>query len=151
MKTIVMATGLCLLMVGSLAGQSAALIDDILAEDRLTYGSAAYLLLGLTEQIDEEQTRAEAVETLAGLESGLSDRSAEDPINLGELSLLIMQVFEIEGGLFYRIVQDGRYAARELEFRRVIQGEAFPTMRVNGERGLRILNRAVALREEGRI
>ncbi len=151
MKTIVMATGLWLLMVASLAGQSAALIDEILAEDRLTYGSAAYLLLGVTEQITEEQTRAEAVETLADLDAGLRDLDVEDPINLGELSLLVMRVFEIEGGLFYTIVQDGRYAARELEFRRVIQGEAFPTMRVNGERGLRILNRALALREEGRI
>ena len=153
-KTICMAAGVCCIGcigVTSLAAQSAARLDDILAEDRLTYGSAAYLVLGATGRIDEAATRMEAVERLEALEAALTGKQVDDPLNLGELSLILIRVFEIEGGLLFRLLQDPRYAARELEFRGAIQGNAFPRMRVTGERGLRILNRVTALREEGRL
>lgn len=138
-------------IVGPLFGQTAAQLDEILAEKHLSYGSAAYLLLGVSDEEGEPESREAATETLEARGLHLPEMEADARLNLGELSLLIMRVLEIDGGFMYRLLEDPRYAARELEFLGVIQGNAFPRMRVSGERGLRILNRAVALREEGQL
>ncbi len=151
MKTIITSGMVLSLMTVAASGQSAVLMDEILAEERLSYGSAAYLVLGVTGRIDEGASRAEAVERLEELEAAIPETSIDAPITLGELSLLVMQVFEIDGGIMYTLLQDPRYATRELEFREVIQGDAFPRMQLDGERGLRIINRAAALREEGAL
>lgn len=131
--------------------QSAALIDEILAEQQMNYGSAAFLLLGAVDRIPQDADRVDAVRTLEQEYQTLSPRQPDESLTLGEYSLLIMLVLEVEGGFAFTLTQEPRYAARELAFLGVIQGRAFPGMSFNGARGLRILNRALELREEGRI
>ena len=138
-------------IAGPLVGQTAAQLDEILEEEHLSYGSAAYLLLGVSDIAGEPENRETATETLEARGVHLPEADVDARINLGELSLLTMQVLEIDGGFMYRLLEDPRYAARELEFLGVIQDTAFPRMRVSGERGLRIVNRAIALREEGQL
>lgn len=149
MKLICIGGVLFCLIAAGLTGQSASRIDDILAQEVLRYGSGAYLLLGSTGQVDRSATPSDSVEVLKELGFHLDGKEVGDSLNLGELSLLVMRVFDVRGGLLYSLLEDPRYAARELEFRQVIQGRAFPGMRVNGQRGLRIVNRAAALHAEG--
>lgn len=152
MKRICIAAALMLFFGGGIvAGQTAALIDQVLSEERLSYGSAAMLLLGVTGQLGEGSTASEAVETLAEINVGLDEAESDSPVNLGELSLLIVRMFDVDAGFMYALMPGPRYAARELEFRGVIQGNAFPDMSVDGERGLRIVNRAVVLEREGQL
>jgi hypothetical protein len=75
----------------------------------------------------------------------------EDPVNLGEFSLMVMESFDIPGGLMYNLLPSPRYAARELAFRNIVQGEAYPRMAISGERAMRIIGRVLALQEEGRL
>lgn len=149
--SVVAAVLFLVFIVGPLFGQTAAQLDEILAEKHLSYGSAAYLLLGVSDEKGEPESREAATETLEARGFHLPEMEADARLNLGELSLLVMRVLEIDGGFMYRLLEDPRYAARELEFLGVVQGNAFPRMRVSGKRGLRILNRAVALREEGQL
>jgi hypothetical protein len=62
-----------------------------------------------------------------------------------------METFGISGGWMYTITSRPRYAARELAFRNVIQGRAYPRMELSGERAMRIVGRVLALEEEGRL
>ncbi|MCG8481039.1 MAG: hypothetical protein MI724_18240 [Spirochaetales bacterium] len=155
------------------SAQSNDIIDDILAEEEMTYGSAAYLLLLAIGELDETADRAEAVTRFRQLDSGLEIaggtvvfqgasarfRRVGEVLNyppvaaltLGEYALLVMQTFEISGGFMYSLTPSPRYAARELAFRRAIQGRSFPRMSISGERGMRILGRILALQEEGAL
>ncbi|TVQ26136.1 MAG: hypothetical protein EA383_06305 [Spirochaetaceae bacterium] len=151
MKRVYVAAVVLCFVTGTLSAQAADRIDGVLAEPALRYGSAAYVLLGVNGLVDPDASAEQAIEVLADLGFAIDGKSADDPMTLGDLSLLLMHVFEIDGGLMYTLLRQPRYATRELEFRGVIQGRTFPDMSVNGERGIRIINRAVALREEGRI
>ena len=153
--------------------QSNDIIDDILAEEEMTYGSAAYLLLLAIGELDEDADRVAAVTQFRQIDSGLAIEGGAvvfqgasarfgqvgDVLNyppvatltLGEYALLIMQTFQISGGFMYSIAPSPRYAARELVFLRAIQGQSFPRMAVSGERGMRILGRILALQEEGAL
>ncbi len=151
MKRVYVATVILCFVAGALSAQAADRIDGVLAEPALQYGSAAYVLLGVNGLVDPDASAEQAIEVLENLGFAIEGKSPHDAVNLGELSLLVMRVFEIDGGLMYTLFRQPRYAARELEFRGIIQGRAFPEMAVNGERAIRVINRAVALREEGRI
>ncbi|TVR75624.1 MAG: hypothetical protein EA427_00090 [Spirochaetaceae bacterium] len=131
--------------------QSNEIVDRILAEEELTYGSAAYLLLLASDSIDEDATLASAAEALNRSGLGLENRGANDPITLGEYALLTMRVFAVPGGIAWSIHPAPRYATRELEYRRVIQGQVYPNMKLSGERAMRILGRVLNLREGGAL
>ncbi|MDA3951740.1 MAG: hypothetical protein PF508_21215, partial [Spirochaeta sp.] len=72
-------------------------------------------------------------------------------LTLGEYSLLVMETFNISGGAMYTVTGMPRYAARELAFRNIIQGRAYPRMKLSGDRALRIIGRVLTLQEEGRL
>ena len=155
------------------SAQSNNIIDDILVEEEMTYGSAAYLLLLAIGELDEDEDRVTAVTRFRQIDSGLaiqggavgfqgaSARSGQvgdilsyspfATLTLGEYALLIMQIFDVSGGFMYGLAPSPRYAARELTFRHAIQGQAFPRMSISGERGMRILGRVLALQEEGTL
>ncbi|MDA3947998.1 MAG: hypothetical protein PF508_02130 [Spirochaeta sp.] len=152
--------------VGHVTAQSNQIIDEVLAQDQIDYGHAIYLLLSAGGIIDDDATVEEAHRLF---ESGPASRSngstggsarlpqtplgypPDHPVTLGEFSLLTMETFGISGGWMYTITSRPRYAARELAFRNVIQGRAYPRMELSGERAMRIVGRVLALEEEGRL
>jgi len=164
--------GAFLVVAVALPAQSNQRIDEILSQESITYGHAVYLLLASQQAIPDEATPTEA-HTL--LEQGPANRSAvtysiggtsftaerlpqtplgyppDQPLTLGEFSLLTMETFGMTGGMMYTVLPLPRYAARELAFRDVIQGRAYPRMSLSGERALRIVGRVLALEEEGRL
>ena len=137
------------------AAQSNEVVDEILEQSVIEYGHAAYILLSATGAIDDaasvtdahallEDNAAELPQSPLGYESG-------QPINLGEFSGMAMESFGIGGGVMYALLPGPRYAARELAFRGIIQGDAYPRMDLSGERALRILGRILALEENGTL
>ena len=78
-------------------------------------------------------------------------RGVDEPVTLGEYSLLTMNAFGITGGMMYTLIPSPRYAARELAFREVIQGRAYPRMDLSGERAIRIVGRVLDLDERGQL
>lgn len=123
---------------GVATAQDNSVIDAILAEDELTYRNASYLLLS-------------ADGTPPGETEIGSAHPPDHTLNLGEYSLMVMQTFDIPGGAMYTFTGMPRYAARELAFRDIIQGRAYPTMKLSGGRALRIVGRVLTLQEEGRL
>jgi len=59
--------------------------------------------------------------------------SADQNARLDAVSLLILNAFDIKGGIFYSITNNSHYAYRELVYLRHIQGRVDPAMDVSGE------------------
>ena len=134
----------------ALFAQSNAVIDDILANERMTYGHAVYIL-GVADGTIPERTSVADAHRQSQTDGLYFGYEREDPVSLGEFSLMLMETFDVPGGLMYTVLPSPRYAARELAFRNVIQGDAYPRMAISGERAMRIIGRVLALQEEGRL
>lgn len=127
--------------------QSNEVLDRILAEEQLTYGSAAYLLIFATGKAAED-TSPEQAAALAGQAGfALEGFAPRDVLSIGQYSFMLMRAFELSGGIMYRIVPGPRYAAREMKYAGVIQGPAIPGMAVSGNEALRMLERILHQRE----
>ncbi len=137
-----------LLLLGfstSLPGQSNELLDRILAEEELRFGSAVYLVLSASYATQERDA----------LDRGAALRRAREripvatdgPLTLGQYAHLLQQFFDLPRGVWYRAYPAPRFAARDLAHAGIIQGRAYPNMRVSGERAVRILGRSLAYLE----
>ena len=67
--------------------------------------------------------------------------SPDTSARLDGVSLILMHSFGIEGGLFFSLTKNPRYAYRELEYLEVIQGRVSPQMAVSGELLIFLINR----------
>ena len=123
-------------------------MDSILSEEMLTYGSASYVLLTGTGVLEDEATIQEAAGKMA---QQFPDTALEwnEPVTLGRFSYMIMNAYEIGGGIMYRIFPGPRYAVRELRFKKIIQQKAYSGMDISGERALRIVGRVLDREEAG--
>jgi hypothetical protein len=127
--------------------QSNDALDRILAEQQLTYGSAAYLLLVATGKAGEETSAEQAVDLAEQEGFALEGFGSRDGLSIGQYSFMLMRAFGLSGGIMYRIIPSPRYAARELEYSGVIQGPAVPGMSLSGNEALRMLERVLYQRE----
>ncbi len=142
-----LAWALALLVVGanlSVDAQSNKLLDEILDSPAVTYGQAAYLVLTAVNKLPDSATPAEAADELWKVDV----RNAEETIDLGEYSLLLMKAFRLSGGLFYRLLPVPRYAARELAWRGWIAGSTYPGRSLSGVEAVRLLGNAIEVAED---
>lgn len=65
-----------------------------------------------------------------------------DSLTKGNLALMIMRAKKWGGGIFYSIFGSGRYAYRELVFRRIMQPAGGDAMSLSGGEALAIVSRA---------
>ncbi len=133
---------------GFLPAQSNALMDDFLAEESASFGKAVYFVMAASAAITEDSSLEEAVDALGARGWLAKDKKPDEPITLGEYSLLIMKALDIRGGIMYRIFPRPRYAARELDYLGFIVGKSHPGRSISGEEALRMLGRILEWREE---
>ncbi len=130
-----------------LPAQSNELVDELLDQEKTTYGLASYMIISAIGELPEDATVQDTLESLQGQQWGLSVGDASEPIQLGEYSYLIMRALEIEGGIMYKLFPGGRYAARELKYLDLIPTEAVPRSSLSGSEALLILRRAIDWKE----
>ncbi|GHV90363.1 hypothetical protein AGMMS50268_08660 [Spirochaetia bacterium] len=116
-------------------------METLLNTGKITCSQAAYFVLAAALE-DPPETR-EASFGMAR-EKGWLSAGAESPVTLGGLSLLMMKAFDLGSGLMYRLFPGPRYAYREMINRGFIEGRAYSTLTVSGERFLRILEKVLA-------
>lgn len=120
----------------SLYSQSNSVIDDILAEKRLSPESAAYLLLSARDVENPPAGRGEALEKYPQSLSGFGQY-----VEAGEFALLLQDTFDLPKGLWGHFFPSPRYAFRDLKFLDIIQERLHPNSDLSGESALRILSR----------
>ncbi len=140
-----------ILLMGAsgLFAQSNLLIDELLLEDKAGFGKAMYLAFAAASAIPEEATVLNALAYLEGTGWGVRIKGADEPVELGDFSYVIIRSFDIPGGLFYRIFPGPRYAARELKYLGFLSGSYAVGRTLSGEQVLRILGNVLAWQGEG--
>ena len=138
---------LCFLLVipGFVYSQTAIRIENLLASDALSYGELAQFVL---EAAEVGTMSPDAAFQFASEQNWLPRNvSAGDAARLNGFSLLIMQAFQMNGGIFYSLFQNSHYAYRELVHRNIIVGRSDPRMFVSGDTLLYVVNRVLAFQE----
>ncbi|WP_051004328.1 hypothetical protein [Treponema primitia] len=138
---------LFLLFPGFAHAQTASIMDGVLESPELNRRQAAYFVLTASEGARTPHTFSNDMDTafsFAVAQRWLPE-PGDSPVNLGELSYLIMQAFELKGGFLYRTFPGPHYAYRELAYRRLIPPPGDPARGVTGERFLQILGNVLSL------
>ncbi|MDR3337505.1 MAG: hypothetical protein LBT16_09895 [Treponema sp.] len=142
MKKTVLLGFMCMAVLDFLSAQTANELDAILNTQEITCSQAVHIVLTAAEVLPEG---GNDIFMAAKDRRWLSAKTeADNPIQLGELSLLIMKAFEIKGGVMYAWFPNPRYACRELAYLQIIQGRIDPEGRMDGRTFLQILGRALA-------
>ena len=147
-KLILLLAFILLVVVVNISAQSNEVLDILLEEETTSFGQAAYLVLSASARIPDDTSPAEAAAEMAGQGWKVPTRAAEEPLTLGEYSFLLMQAFELKGGVMYRIIPGPRYAGRELAYLRFIKGNTSPYRTFSGEEAIGILGRLLEWKEE---
>ena len=124
-----------------LNAQSNAVIDALLDADPAAFSDAAYLVLSAAKVLTEKATPKDTVWALQARDWGIAARPAKEPITVGEYASLLMQAFEVRGGILYRLFPGPRYACRELAFLGLLEGSTATGRRLSGGEAVRILSR----------
>ncbi|MDR1747915.1 MAG: hypothetical protein LBR47_02520 [Spirochaetaceae bacterium] len=126
-------------------GQSADRITGIITTDKLSGGEAAYLAAmwlgngdpGIAADTVSGGEAIAALERNNLLPPGITEG---DAVTLEQFSLLCMRVWNIPGGLMYRLFPSSRYALKELKLRGIIPASADPSFTVSGREALNIIS-----------
>ncbi|HAP42731.1 MAG: hypothetical protein A2087_04910 [Spirochaetes bacterium GWD1_61_31] len=122
-------------------GQSNEFMDELLQQDSISVGQAAYLVLVASENLSEDADIQRSFDLLESLGWASGGNDASTPIRLGEYAYILMRAFDVPGGLLYTIFPSARYAYRELRYKMVIQGRSDPADTINGNLAIRLLGR----------
>jgi hypothetical protein len=140
---------LLLVAVLPAGAQSNPVLDEILELEALRAGEGAWLVLAAAGKVDDQAGPEEAFRLLGEAGWALKAAGAEAPIRLGDYAYLLMQAFDLQGGLMYRILPGPRYAARELFFLRLIVEDGSPYRALSGREAVHLLGRVLELGEVG--
>ncbi|MDR2576224.1 MAG: hypothetical protein LBC52_07265 [Treponema sp.] len=123
--------------------QTAAELDLLLEADAVTTNVAARFVMGAAGLTATELSGAAANNAAyqTALSKGWVKGAPEDAINLQDTAFLMMNVFELKGGIMYSIFHNPRYAYREMIYKRLIPGRTYADMNLSGQRFLQILGR----------
>ena len=128
-----------------LYSQTAAELDSLLQQESVTIATAARFILGAAELLPPNLNGAAAA-TVAynmALEKGWTRKNAGDKATLKDTAFLLMNAFNLKGGIMYSIFKNPRYAYREMVYQRLIQGRAYSSMQLSGQRLLHIIGRTL--------
>lgn len=121
--------------------QSNETLDTILGREVARTGEALYMVFLASGRGTDAESQQDVYQRIGRDWSrwGLSPRAAVAPITFGEYAHVLMQAFDIPGGVMYRLAPGPRYAAREVVYRGFARGPRTANRPLSGEEMLRIL------------
>lgn len=128
-----------LFLVLSAYAQSADVITEILATEEVTFGQISYLTAVQMNIIDDEASYDDAVAAL--YEGGYIPfvEETDSPVPAVDLAYLYSRLWNIKGGLMYRITNGApRYAFKQFQADGVISSDLDPSSFVSGAKALSI-------------
>lgn len=131
------------LTAAAASAQSAEKITQIIDSGEITYEQSAWLACSYAQLIQDDADYGQAMS--AAVEKGWvsSGAVAQNPIDLKDICGLFAKATGLKGGLFYRLTKANRYAYKEIKAMGVLDAAADPSMRVNGQNAVAILNACI--------
>ena len=133
--------------------QSAQKISQIVESPELTYAQAAYIALSYSdgETMEESASDTEAFEAAVQrkwIKNGAVDQAA---IRLDDLCALYVSAVGIKGGVLCGLLKNSpRYSFRELKALGLLDRNADPAMKIDGQNALNLFNACVQAAEDER-
>lgn len=142
MRTVVLCIGLILAVVIPATGQQGELISRAVGERPLTYGTGALLVAALSGTIpaDQPPPPEEVLALLSSLDHRVPDGTEADFLSYGNFALLMMQVFDLRGGLRYELFPSSASAFVELQRRGLITPGVYSGTPIPGDVAVDILS-----------
>lgn len=126
----------------TLYAQSATVISDILSSEEITYGQAAYISAVSQKLISDDGSLKDAVTALKNAGQVSEDAEEDDLIDLQDLSGIYAKMFNIDGGLFYKLTKGSpRYAFKYLKAEGLITASADPSKILTGSEALSLFTK----------
>jgi hypothetical protein len=135
---------LFILLPGFIYAQTAAELETVMNTRAVTCAQAASFVLHSAGILITERTPFQQA-----VNSGwLVNVTESTPITMDKLSYLMMEAFDLRGGVMYMILPGPRYAYRSMVSNSYIQGSSEPGMTVSGDRFLLILGKVMNAKED---
>lgn len=113
--------------------QSADFITHMLETEKVTYGQACYFSAICQELVSEDANEIDAINAIAERGIIFQNVQPDDFINYKQTAKIFAQIWNIKGGLFYRLTKrDARYAFKQFKNDGVISQSADPSMIPSG-------------------
>jgi hypothetical protein len=119
--------------------QSNGYLDRFLTEKSVSVGEVTYLVLAASGRVADDADLVSAFEFATRMGWAPSGVGIDEPVSLAAYSYLLMQAFELKGGIMYALAPGPRYAYRELASLQVIQGRSDPDAPLDGSTAIRML------------
>jgi hypothetical protein len=126
-----------------LFAQTAERLDAVLDAQRVSFAQAAALILPASGLLPPDAGDADAFDMARAWLPRRAER--DSPINMGELSHLVMRSFNLSGGFMYAFFPGPRYAYRALAWRRLLPPAPDPGRFLSGEELLYITGLVLSL------
>ncbi len=134
-----------ILLAGGLAfTQSADVITDLLESDKVSFGQVSYLAAVQMNLLDENDSYENAVKVLVDNDIIPDGEEADTPIPLVDIAYIYSKLWDVKGGLMYRLTKGSpRYAFRQFQSDGIISSDADPAWLVSGAKALSIFTSCV--------
>ena len=134
-----------ILLAGGLAfTQSADVITDLLESEKVSFGQVSYLAAVQMNLLDENESYENAVKALVDNDIIPDGEEADTPIPLVDIAYIYSKLWDVKGGLMYRLTKGSpRYAFRQFQSDGIISSDADPAWLVSGAKALSIFTSCV--------
>ncbi len=134
-----------ILLAGGVAfSQSADVITDLLESDKVSFGQVSYLAAVQMNLLDENDSYENAVKALVDNDIIPDLEEADTPIPLVDIAYIYSKLWDVKGGLMYRLTKGSpRYAFRQFQSDGIISSDADPAWLVSGANALSIFTSCV--------
>lgn len=135
----ILPTILCILLSSVLYAQSADVVTEILNTKRVTFGQVCYLSAVQQELIEDDATYADAINALYENKQIPMAEYEDTIVPLANLSFIYAQMWNVKGGLMYRLFHGApRYAFKQLKADGILPANANPDSIPSGAEALNI-------------
>ncbi len=126
----------------TLYAQSADAVTDILESPEITLGQACYLSAVSQGFVSENASYEEAADAITNQGQGKYQNLASEPAKLSELASIYANLFNLKGGLLYRLTKGSpRYAFKLLKTEGIIPQNYDPSRKISGAEALNIFTK----------
>ena len=136
------------LSIYTLPAQSNQMIDTLLNTQHTNLYQVAYILAYAVNSVPENEIDEAFLKLLADKEDYFLYKDSSAAITTGELSLAIMAMLDLKGGIMYSIFKSPHYAYNELVFKGIVTKEVKEKDSFSGESMLKTVQKALLWKEK---
>lgn len=115
-------------------------ISEILENDAISKGQAAYFVCVYNSFTEEDLSEKEAFDFLCEKSFFGENEKSDEKISLSNACFLIGKSANMKGGIFYSIFKSPRYALREFKSLGILPQNVEPNQKVSGSEFIALLN-----------